>query len=360
MLRLRLAFVFLALLLSGCELTSVNTDTSVVSGVDVDALFAEPTTAEIDLVLDDWALRDVSARNVRIEMDRTVDLAGRETRLRVVSHDVPEGSGFVRHVGAVITPMGLQLNSAPVLVFAHGSDGGVEIDGTFDTIISTFRAVSDRFVYVVPSYRSEVVEYDGESWQSEGVPSPWDRDVDDALALLSVADEIEPSADMTNVAVLGLSRGATIGLLMDVRDSRISGVIDFFGPTDFFGPFVREVTIEALEGMPRDLPSLDVLNSRFLVPLAEGDVPLQAVRMELVRRSPMYFIDRLGRVQVHHGRDDPTVPVSESERFIRAAEEAGLAGFEPYIYEAGDHNPFFLPMSLDRAQEYLETLLRQP
>jgi len=140
---------------------------------------------------------------------------------------------------------------------------------------------------------------------------------------------------------------------------RVGGVVDFFGPTDFFGPFVREVTIEALEGMPRDLPGLDVLNDRFLLPLGEGDLPVQAVRRELVRRSPIHFIDRLGRIQVHHGRADPIVPVSESERFIRAVESADLASFEGYIYEGGDHNPFFLPSSLDRAQEYLEAMLQR-
>ena len=357
MLRSRLSFVLAVTLLAGCELTSVNTDTTVISGVDVNALFAEPTSSELDAVLQDWAARDVSARNVSIEKDIMINLAGRATRLRVVGHDVPGPSGLIRHYGAIITPEGVQSGSAPVVVFAHGSDEGIEIDGDFNTIISTFRAVSDEFVYVVPSYRSEAIEYGDESWQSEGAPSPWDRDVDDALALLSVAGEIESAADMSNIAVLGFSRGATVGLLMDIRDNRIRGVIDFFGPTDFFGPFVREVTIEALEGEPRDLPGLDVLNSRFLTPLAEGEVPIQAVRLELVSRSPILFLDRLGQIQVHHGRDDPVVPVSESERFIEAAEDAGTANVEWFIYEGGDHNPFFLPMSLDRAQAYLEAML---
>ncbi|NNF04927.1 MAG: peptidase [Rhodothermales bacterium] len=345
------------LLGTGCELTSVNTDSTVVAGVDVDALFAQPTEAERQEILLDWSDRDVSARNVTIEKDIQFNLAGRTTRLRVVGHDVPEGSGFIRHYGAVITPPGLQLDSAPVIVFAHGSDRGVEIDGDFETLFSTFRAISDQFVYVVPSYRSETIGFGDEEWTSEGAPSPWDRDVDDALALLSVAGEIEPSADMSNVAVLGLSRGMTVGMIMDIRDDRIGGVIGFFGPTDFFGPFAREVTIDALEGMPRDLPGLDVLNERFLTPLGNGDLPIQVVRLELLRRSPIHFVNRLGRIQIHHGRADDLVPVSESERFIRAAEDANLAGFEPYIYDDGDHNPFFLPMSLDRAQEYLQGML---
>lgn len=359
MLRLRFLLVLTAVLLSGCELTSVNTDRTIVAGVDVDALFADPTEAEIQDILSEWSDRDVSARNVTIEKDVTFNLAGRATRLRVVGHDVPGESGFIRHYGAIISPQGLQPDSAPVIVFAHGSDQGVEIDGVFNTIISTFRSISDRFVYVVPSYRSEDLSYKDEAWTSEGAPSPWDRDVDDALALLSVADEIESAADARNTAVLGLSRGATVGLLMNIRDDRVGGVIDFFGPTDFFGPFVQEVTIEALEGMPRDLPSVDVLNERFLVPLGTGAVPVQAVRRQMLLRSPIHFVDRLGRIQVHHGTDDPVVPVSESERFIIAAERAGLSSFEPFIYEGGDHNPFFLPTSLDRAQEYMQAMLER-
>ena len=44
---------------------------------------------------------------------------------------------------------------------------------------------------------------------------------------------------------------------------------------------------------------------------------------------------------------------------IQAAESANLASFEGYIYEGGDHNPFFLPSSLDRAQEYMEAMLER-
>ena len=83
---------------------------------------------------------------------------------------------------------------------------------------------------------------------SEGLPSPWDWDVDDTMSLLSVAFEHVPELDEERVPILESSRGGAIPLLAAVRDRRIDAVVEFFGPTDFFGEYAREIFEEALEG----------------------------------------------------------------------------------------------------------------
>ena len=77
---------------------------------------------------------------------------------------------------------------------------------------------------------------------SEGLPSPWDRDVDDTMSLLSVAFEHVPELDEERVAILGSSRGGAVALLAAVRDRRIDAGVEFFGPTDFFGEYAREIS----------------------------------------------------------------------------------------------------------------------
>jgi len=177
----------------------------------------------------------------------------------------------------------------------------------------------DDYVFVIPSFRAERLTFGGVNYLSDGPPSPWDRDVDDALALLNVAVATTPEADDTRVGVIGFSRGACVAMLMAERDPRIDVVVEFFGPTDFFGPFVQEVTREALLGTLRDLPGLAYLNNTLIQPLKNGDLTIDEVRLEMVRRSPVYFAELLPQLQVHHGTADNTVPVGEAERLIGGA-----------------------------------------
>jgi hypothetical protein len=53
-----------------------------------------------------------------------------------------------------------------------------------------FGSGQDGFVFVAPSFRSEPLDFGGTPYVSAGEPSPWDRDVDDALALLNAAIEL--------------------------------------------------------------------------------------------------------------------------------------------------------------------------
>ena len=105
---------------------------------------------------------------------------------------------------------------------------------------------------------------------SEGLPSPWDWDVDDTMSLLSVAFEHVPELDEERVAILESSRGGAVGavgaLLAAVRDRRIDAVVEFFGPTDFFGEYAHEIFEEALEGELRDLPGLEYFNETVIQP----------------------------------------------------------------------------------------------
>ena len=96
--------------------------------------------------------------------------------------------------------------------------------------------------FVVPSYRSEPLRLGNQVFPSEGLPSPWDRDVDDTMSLLSVAFEHVPELDEERVAILGSSHGGAVALLTAVRDRRIDAGGEFFGPTDFFGEYAREIS----------------------------------------------------------------------------------------------------------------------
>ena len=174
-------------------------------GLDLNALFAPPTAMEIAQVEAEWQTREPEVGGVRLEQDSEIPaVLGSPLRVRILSHTV----GGHRHYGAVVTPVGAaDPGSLPVILYAHGGDDGVNIDQIVlvNTLLQ-FQGLSAAFV--VPSYRSEPLQLGDEVFLSEGPPSPWDRDVDDTVSLLSVAFEQAPELDEERVAILGLSRGA--------------------------------------------------------------------------------------------------------------------------------------------------------
>lgn len=350
----KMLLVFLALAAAASCNDSTGLESPEDEGVDIAVLFAPPTAAEKSAILADWSRREVSAQDVVELAQEVLPLGAQGLRVRILSHQV----GEVVHVGAIFSPEGATPASLPVIVYSHGGDRGENLDLTLLLLPFALGDDLDNFVFVVPSFRSESLVFDGVEYQSGGDPSPWDRDVDDALSLLEVAFATTPAADPDRVGILGFSRGANVGLLMAIRDPRIDAVVEFFGPTDFFGPFAREVVEDALQGTVRDLPGVAFLNQAFVQPLASGEVTPADVRMELLRRSPVYFAHLLPDLQVHHGTEDTVVPVGEGQRLMEVMVGLGreAPGFEAFIYEGGSHDPLSLVGSFPRAQAFLRRL----
>lgn len=341
----------LPLLLLACDGTDeIGPGPDPRTNVDLDALFAPPTESEIGAVEAEWASRNPVAEDVEVLVDDNFSIGDVSHRLRIVSHVVADGG---RHYGAVLAPTIAEPGTVPLLVYAHGGDQGTSIEELALAILTL--GLDIPAVWVVPSFRSETLRYGPQSWTSDGPPSPWDRDVDDALALLEAAISITPAADPEHRLVAGISRGGGVALLMGARDPRIDAIVEFFGPTDFFDDWMREILVDAFDGDLRDLPGLDHLNGLLIQPLRDGQLGIPAMRHEMLLRSPRWFAARLPRVQVHHGSADPVVAVSQT---LRLGEAMALIGrddplFRAYLYPGGVHNPITLPGALDRAATFL-------
>ena len=325
---------------------------------DLDALFVPPTAAEIARVEAEWETRAPEVSGVRVELDAEMTslLAG-TVRVRVLSHTV----GGLRHYGLLVTPPGADPSpgSLPVIVYAHGGDDGVGLNDIY-TIIPFMRSVGS-VAYVVPSYRSEPLRVEDRTFMSDGPPSPWDRDVDDTMSLLSVALEQAPELDGERIALLGISRGGGVSLLTGARDRRIDAVVEAAGPTDLFDGYAREIIEEALAGTVRDLPGLEYLNETIIQPWQRGELSDAEARIEMVRRSAAYFVGRLPPVQLHHGTADQVVAVSQAHRLIEAMEKAGKGEdeFDANIYEDAGHGLLDLVLkgAATRAAEFLRPIL---
>ena len=350
---LRKCPAFLTLLLLACSEDPTPGPAEPEPEADLAALFAPPTEGETDAVRAEWSVRDAEPDGVVVEHSESFTLGTVPATLRVLSHAIPGG----RHYGAVVTADAAAAGSLPVVVFAHGGDRGVSTT-VLAQIAFLLGDASAGFAWVVPSFRSETLTTATDTWPSGGEASPWDQDVDDALALLGAALDETPAADSGRVGVLGISRGAGVGLLMGIRDDRIDRVVEFFGPTDFFGPFIQDVIEDALGGTLRNLPGLLVLNERFIQPFATGSLSLPETRLELVRRSAVLFAADLPPLQIHHGTNDAVVEVSQAESLIEVLEAMGRGppDDEFFVYQGGGHNPLTLMNSVDRALAFLVAL----
>lgn len=337
--------------LTGCDAAGSNSDGDVVGGVDLDVLFAPARSAEINAAASVWSQRNPAAAGVSLVLEGEVShpfAPGWTSDLRVFAHEV---DGYT-HYGAVVAPSSDPDEVRPVLLYLHGGDAGVDISDVALAMAVT-PEMRDEYVVVVPSFRSEPLAVGDDILLSEGPPSPWDRDVDDTIALLNVALENTPAADPERVVVVGFSRGATVGLIAAARDERIDGVVNFFGPMDFLGAFAREVTRDMLRDDLPALPGIRTINETLLEPLQDGETTIEQVRLDLIRRSPVYFVDRLPPVQIHHGLNDPIVPPAEAEALADAFNASGRTNYEAYYYPGGGHDPLTLDGALDRLKTFL-------
>ncbi|MEZ6015823.1 MAG: hypothetical protein R3F49_11955 [Planctomycetota bacterium] len=310
--------------------------------VDLAPIFAPPTPAEIQAVRVDWLSRQDSVNGFRVEAAYTEPIS--TAYFEIVSHVV---EGF-RHYGAIRYPLQyVPGGKYPVLVACHGGTIGVAVEEVANLLVHfPGQCVSDQFFMVIPSYRSEVL---GTSmagiFQSEGTSSWADRDVDDTRALLSAALDHQPDMDRARIAGWGISRGATVALLLSIRDPRVRRVVDMFGFTDLSLPSLVGL-VDGIANHGFASAGLGGLVYDAIVePYVLGQASLAEARLAWIRRSPSFFASALPTLQAHHGLMDDSVDVTHTQALLDALAAAGAsaANAQGYYYPTGQHGLNSMP-----------------
>jgi len=303
------------------------------------AVFAKPTSAEIRAVEADWAERDLSPSGIRDETTGTVAIGDWTANVRIVSHRV-HGS---RHYGAIIIPKGAATGCCPVIIEAKGVSP-TYFPLTLENLSSPpmMGDLRDRFIYVVPTYRGEVLNFNGATYRSEGDRrDALDGATDDTIALLNVVLKTTPQADPERICAFGRSRGGTVALLTGIRDPRVTCVVNWSGPTDWFylmgteGWTEQELWAEGLRTHATPLETGGQNIERFLSKALEGSADLAAVRHNMIASSPLYFAKRLPLSQNHYGLEDPSVPSRNGRELIAELRHSGVP--------PGRYTVFFYP-----------------
>ena len=312
---------------------------NIVAGVDFDVLFAPPTSGTLQAIQAEWASRTYPAVDFTVEASQEGDAA----TIYVVSHTQQDQTGPFTHYGVVRVPNGA--SNLPVLNYHHGGDDGFSASETLASL-AAFGPAADAAVIVFPVYRSEAItDALGQTYQAGGQPSPWDRDVDDSIALMNgVLTQFDDETDDGRIGAVGFSRGGAVAMLSTLRDNRIQAVSDFFGPTDFFTGSIQQLAQILLAGTDQQrefvfgVPGAEALYNGFLLPLAQGQVPIEQVRTQLALRSAAYFTADLPALQVHHGTADQVVPFDHFQSIqAKATASARTEPSEFISYEGIGH-----------------------
>ncbi|MEM6958517.1 MAG: prolyl oligopeptidase family serine peptidase [Myxococcota bacterium] len=310
------------LLLGACASTAPSLqETLDARGVSMSALFAPPSDAELQEVSNDWASRSFPSTNVSVVFEAE---AADGRIARVIAHTV-DGH---RHYGVVMAPaddVPAPVGGFPVVLSFIGF--GPPYEARFDPNQAGENDVA--VVSLFPSFRGHTLVIGEQRWASEGDAfDQCDGGTDDAIAFFNAALSLTPRASEASVATVGGSRGGNVAMLFAIRDSRVRRAVSFAGPDDY----LREDYL--------DHPNLTILYERWFVADLAGPADIGEARRRMLACSPRYFVDRLPRVQLHHGDADAAVPPGVMARMRAAWLNAGREPeeLETWVYEGEDHS----------------------
>lgn len=304
-----------------CFCAACDTEDDFLADYNRAELFAAPTAAELDAVRADWSLRDLGVSEYKEE--QTVELSDEKTVFKLISYQV---SGLREYAALFIPKSGEDL---PVRIYVNGF--GLGITENSITVAPDF-STGINSILAIPALRGQSlkVNVEGKTYTtpvSDGIHcDAFDGAADDAIALLNLIESIEPKANVNRTAVRGGSRGATVALLVAVRDKRVKMAFAVAGPTNLLDLTVRN------ENDP-------TYQCQFLDDLVNNNRTIAEARQKMLASSPLFFAADLPQTQLHLGKNDRIVPVAEGEKLKQKMEELGNPDLlELFIYEDRGHS----------------------
>ncbi len=309
--------------IDGCVGYEVASDYPIVRepGMSIATLLAEPTVEEIGSVVAEWKAKDFSPRGVRVVF---AERYPNGDSLKVISHLV---HGRL-HYGLIKIPSGVKVKEAPILLVLNGGGADVDVvdaDNIHRIVSGVCRDVLNRYVLVAPSFRGDVIRGRGFCFRSEGYTGDvWAGAAEDAAYFLEAAKASYGASPDSRVMAIGISRGATVGLILGSLTDKTDHVISISTHTDF----MNENAFYS-ERVGSDYAKV------FFTPHTSAD----SVRRRILTSSPLYFADQLPSFEIHQGTEDLLTTVHHAKRLEEKlySMNRGDSTFKVHYYSGKGH-----------------------
>jgi dienelactone hydrolase len=310
-------------------------------GIDKSALFATPTSGELETIQTAWQKRDLAPKDITIEETHIIN---NRLNLNLISFRLFGNKQFA----GVLVPV--TTKPLPVQLFVYGFS--LEDPISYQRIkTSTSDTSSLPFIYVVPALRGQsltllVNDIEYKSPLSEGTRNDaFDGATDDVIACLNAVAVAFKEADTSKVMVRGGSRGGTVALLMAERDKRVKLAAAIAFPADL---------LQLTSTHQND----DTYKFQFLDALINGNATLEETRIKMIASSPLYFCQYLPKTQIHFGGKDNITPARQGEVLFNTMKTLGLeANMEFFIYKDRGHSDISNNEMEERIKQFFNQLL---
>lgn len=265
----------------------LNTD----PGTPVEDLLKEPTENELNNILKEWREQDFTPDQIQIAYE-TVKPNG--DTLKVVSHLV----NGKKHYGLIRIPKALNTTNAPILLALMGGGTGMDVVKTGDInrlSSGKCRELLDNYISIMPSFRGNVLRGEDFCFRSEGYTGDvWLGPAEDAIAFLEVVKYMYNKTDSTKVLAKGISRGATVALIIGGLTDKVDYIIANSTHTKFLDAQV--LNNERVGGS---------FSRAFYTPKTSSE----DIRKRIIASSPYYFSDNFPPFEIHQGTEDQKTTV---------------------------------------------------
>jgi hypothetical protein len=290
-------------------------------GISISELCAPPSAEEITSIVDEWKARDFTPREVRTVFAQRYPNGD---SLKVFSHLI---HGKL-HYGLIRIPTGINVKKAPILLVLNGGGADVDVVDANDVhrvVSGVCRDVLDRYVLLAPAFRGDIIRGDGFCFRSEGYTGDvWAGAAEDAAYFLQVVKASYAREENALVLAIGISRGATVGLILGALTNKVDRIISISTHTDFLN---EDVLYNERVGY--DFPKV------FFTPRTSPD----SIRRRMLTSSPRYFAEYLPPFEIHQGTDDQLTTVQHTQRLeerLKALHRSDST-FRIYYYQGKGH-----------------------
>ncbi len=304
-------------------------------GIPLEELLKEPITEELEEIRREWSEKDFAPEDIQLVY---AEQMSNGDSIKVISHQI----NGLKHYGAIRVPTGLDIRNAPILIELEG--GGTGIDVSKLRTLTSGKCMSERgeFLSILPSYRGNILRGDNFCFRSEGYfGDAWLGPAEDVIHFLEAVKAVYNKPSNTRVIAHGVSRGATVALIIGGLTSKFDYVIANSTHTKFLDQHIFDK--ERVGGS---------MSRAFYTPKA----PPSVIRNRIIASSPYYFAEWLPPFDLHQGTEDHLTTIWHArkleDRLKEVGKDTGMYNF--FIYEGKGHGYDEDAIVCNTLREFLE------